>query len=857
MTYKNNEQNCLSIAANAHWTRNSPQYAFIIKRFFLFWIPLVCIAAAMVWTLYRAQQQSADKIMRAGERDVVRVAAQLSTAELETVRSDLLFLAEQASQSGWPLTRGSQASIALASTFLSFAANRAVYDQVRFIDVDGRELVRVNWNRGFPAIVGTAKLQDKSDRPYVRESLLLESGDVYVSPFDLNIEHKVVERPLKPVIRFGTPVFDDDGKLRGIVVLNYLGERLLQRLRAISGPAGQLWMLNDAGYWLLGPSADDEWRFMFPDQPQAQLQRRDPAAWQAIRNGPDSGQILTANAFYTYAKISPLAPSHSVVAREGWVLLSAVPQAAVPWPVGPWGVTTVAALLLAACAWAVAYYSARRHVAEQQVRASEAQFRSLVEAAPDAMVIVDRDGRIVLANDQAESCFGYTQQEMDGQSIELLVPEKLRAPHAQDRARYIADPYRRAMGEGKELYARRKDGGAIPVEISLSPLETPQGQVVIAAIRDVSVRKQSERLRAEAQARYHTLVNNLPVGVYRKTPGPRGRFIEVNPALVAMLEAESAEQLLNHAVSDFHRDPKGRAALSERLLANGMVVNDEIEMVTLKGRTFCGALTAVVKREPDGEVYFDGIIVDVTERKQIEQQLQKRTIELEAINRELEAFSYSVSHDLRAPLRAIDGFSRILLDTCAEGLDDVGRDQLDRVRRAAQHMGQLIDDLLKLSRVTRAALKHERVDLSVLTTQVAEEIRHLYPGHRVRLTVAPGISVEGDPGLLRIVMTNLLHNAWKFTGKRADPEVGFGVTMHNGKTAYVVSDNGSGFDMRYADKLFGAFQRLHDTREFTGTGIGLATVQRIVRKHGGQIWAESAPNEGARFYFTLGAEGQA
>jgi light-regulated signal transduction histidine kinase (bacteriophytochrome) len=284
------------------------------------------------------------------------------------------------------------------------------------------------------------------------------------------------------------------------------------------------------------------------------------------------------------------------------------------------------------------------------------------------------------------------------------------------------------------------------------------------------------------------------------------------------------------------------------------IVSEEMEILTLKGNLFCGAITARLKREADGKLYLSGIIEDVTRRKETERQLLSRSIELEATNRELEAFSYSVSHDLRAPLRAIDGFSRILLSDYADRLDDTGRDRLERVRRAAQHMGTLIDDLLKLSRVTRTELKHEQVDLSALAGEVAEELRKQAPERSVHFTISPGLVANGDRGLLRIVLDNLLGNAWKFTGGRAEARIDLGVTPHAGQPAYVVSDNGAGFDMAYADKLFGVFQRLHDVSEFPGTGIGLATVQRIIHKHGGRIWAESEPGKGTHFYFTLEPE---
>jgi light-regulated signal transduction histidine kinase (bacteriophytochrome) len=227
------------------------------------------------------------------------------------------------------------------------------------------------------------------------------------------------------------------------------------------------------------------------------------------------------------------------------------------------------------------------------------------------------------------------------------------------------------------------------------------------------------------------------------------------------------------------------------------------------------------------------------------------TERIEAMNQELESFNYSVSHDLRAPLRSIDGFSQAVLEDCGPKLDDQGRKHLERVRAATQRMGQLIDDLLGLSTLTRAEMKVERIDLSDLARRVYDDIRKGQPERHVELSIQDGLAAEGDPRLLRAALDNLLRNAWKFTSRKAAARIEFGSSQENGKPAYFVKDNGAGFDMRYAHKLFGAFQRLHPATEFEGTGIGLATVQRVVRRHGGRVWAEGAVDKGATFYFTL------
>jgi len=282
-------------------------------------------------------------------------------------------------------------------------------------------------------------------------------------------------------------------------------------------------------------------------------------------------------------------------------------------------------------------------------------------------------------------------------------------------------------------------------------------------------------------------------------------------------------------------------------------IEDEGWRLRKDGSRFWANVVISALRNKDGGLYgFAKVTRDMTERKLYEDQLLAQNTQLNAANKELEAFSYSVSHDLRAPLRSIDGFSKLLLEDYVNQLDASGADYLQRIRNNAQRMATLIDDMLNLSRLTRTEMRRQTVDLTSAAAAIVADLQTRDPERRVTFRIAEGLSVNADAHLLVIVLENLLNNAWKFTSKREQAEIELGSIREQGKATYFIRDNGAGFDPQYADKLFGAFQRLHGMNEFPGTGVGLATVQHIINRHGGRVWADAKPGAGATFYFTLG-----
>lgn len=469
-----------------------------------------------------------------------------------------------------------------------------------------------------------------------------------------------------------------------------------------------------------------------------------------------------------------------------------------------------------------------------------------------------RDQRVVNCNRRFEELFGYGHQELIGQSIAMIYPTP--TVHEEiGRAAYAT--IERGETYSFELSLRRRDGSGFWAHLSgkaFDRADPAQGSIWI--FTDESERKEAIDAVLEAQAYSDAIINSLP-GIFYLF-GQDGRMLRWN----ANLERE-----LGHRRRDIARAtpyeliaPEARDAtrkLFETAVATGRTTAGESMLRSRDGQRIPYFLTAN-SVEIQGQGMIVGVGIDLTARKaaeeqvrhlaeQLEQRVKDRTAALTAANRELESFSYSVSHDLSAPLRGIDGFARILEEEYAGLFDADGRHYLQRIRAATKRMQGIIDDMLSLSRISRNELVVSTFDLAPMAAKVFEDLRARYPERQVDVVIAPGLQVSGDANLVQLALENLLRNAWKFTSHHPTARIELGRLLGQEEKVFFVRDDGAGFDMRYAGKLFREFQRMHPADKFEGTGIGLAIVSRVIRRHEGRVWAEAAVEQGATFFFTL------
>jgi PAS domain S-box-containing protein len=491
-----------------------------------------------------------------------------------------------------------------------------------------------------------------------------------------------------------------------------------------------------------------------------------------------------------------------------------------------------------------------RHIAEQALKESEERFRAIAETSL-VQISVSRisDGSILFVNHAHSDAFGYRPEELIGRKgIDLYAD-------SADRARLIQSLTEKGFVKGYEVRVKRADGTPFWLSTSVRNVDYAGEPAYLAASIDITERRKAEETLRETRDYLDNLFNyaNAPIIVWN----PDFEITRFNHAF-EHLTGRTGDEVMGKKLDILFPDNSREETLD---FIRKTPVGERWDVVEIPILHRDGTVRVVLWNSatvyaPDGKTAVATIAQgqDITARKKAEEELKRSIAELEVSNKELEAFSYSVSHDLRAPLRSMEGFSSALLEDYGDKLGPQGKQYLIYVQESSDLMGRIIDDLLRLSRVTRSEMTYEKVNLSEMAEKILSELQKTEPDRKVTLDISPDVMAYGDRNLLRLALENLIGNAWKFSGKTDSPRIEVGTVEHNGKQAYFVRDNGVGFDMAYANKLFKPFQRLHKASEFPGTGIGLATIQRIIRRHGGEVWAESKLGEGTTFYFTLSQE---
>jgi PAS domain S-box-containing protein len=812
------------------------------------------VVAGICLALYLSEARQIEGRLRDREAARTDLLAHLLGKDLASAIGDLRML-ESGNAFQSFLTGGGAADLARAKGRAVFFSNlRPEYDQIRYIDERGQEILRVD--RG-GLIAPPDKLRNKSARSYFKNSKDIESGHIYMSAFELFVDRSQPVQPTSPEIRFAMPVLDARGARRGIYVINVPGAPLLADLkRADPLFANRLRILNSKGYCLDDTESDRETDSVLPGRPGPTLATDDPNFWARLTSEP-VGQEARGGGLFSWRRVT----SDDVAGPDAGIIFADQPFLIVASEVSPAqyaaflsGLRQIFLFLTPALLTLVAtslWFLDSRRNAQLALRQSEESLSVTLHSIGDGVLATDTGGMVTLMNRVAERLTGWSLAEARGRPIAevfRIVIEGTDRPSIIPVEKALATGDVQGLENHTELIAR--GGSRCSIADSAAPIRDPEGHIlgVVLVFRDIT---ESRKAQDELNRFFELSLDFLCISSID------GYFKRVSPAVTDILGWSVAEFLTIPFLDMVHPDDR---EATTREVERQVIAGERALQFENRYRHKNGSWRILSWRsvpQPGGLMY--ATARDVTELRntdnqirQLNDDLQRNAAQMEATNRELEAFSYSVSHDLRAPLRHVQGYVEMLVAEAGTHLSEKANRYLKTIAEAGNEMGVLIDDLLSFSRMGRTELREAEVDLGMLVAEVRAGLELATQGRKINWSISGLPRVLGDYAMLRQVFANVLGNAVKYTRLREVAEIEIGCSGEEaGRVVLFIRDNGVGFDMKYADKLFGVFQRLHRSDEFEGTGIGLANVHRIILRHGGRIWAQAALNEGAWFYFTL------